>query len=378
MNADAQVSRTQGAPQPCYDVPRLLQLFESLGENCDLGVVQRAVGLEPFGLFRFSACNAVAVGELLRARFDRLCEPDDLWLDVVGEEREYWVKSRNTPFEAHTNRYAGQHEEAVVRRGELDRMRYLKTHLLRDLSRGKKLFVFKGRCDLATMRNVATQLQLYASNCLLWIDLADEAHPPGSVQKDSAQLLLGYVSRFGTYDGAPCLPIDEWVSVCGNAYRLWRNEEPPQSSVENLLSRGLEWRADPGAPTAVMDVPSPAPGLVFGHRLSVPTLTPVCSTYVPLLRGGSLALSAWVNVAPTSELKRLALVFPGVESVVIWDADPRTRDRWQRLWVTATVPDDTRAIVCALMTEGEPGAQFQSAAWCLERGTRPSGYGFAL
>ena len=27
-----------------YDIPVLLQLFESLGDNCDLGVVQRAVG----------------------------------------------------------------------------------------------------------------------------------------------------------------------------------------------------------------------------------------------------------------------------------------------------------------------------------------------
>ena len=171
----------QDAPERCYDVARLLQLFESLGENCDLGVVQRAMGLEPFGLFRFSACKAPAVGELLRTRFEKLFEADDLWLDVVGERREYWVKSRNTPFEAHTNRYADRHEEAVVRRGELDRMRYLKTHLLHDLSRGKKLFVFKGHSDLATIRVVAEQLQLYGKNYLLWIDLADATHRAGSV-----------------------------------------------------------------------------------------------------------------------------------------------------------------------------------------------------
>src|SRR5580700_6786475 len=84
----------QAATQPevCCDVPRLLQLFESLGENCDLGVVQRAVGLEPFGLFRFAACKAAAVAALLRARFLPLGEPEDLWLDEVGPRREYRVK----------------------------------------------------------------------------------------------------------------------------------------------------------------------------------------------------------------------------------------------------------------------------------------------
>jgi hypothetical protein len=83
------------APAFCYDIPRLLQLFEGLGDNCDFGVVQRAVGIEPFGLFRFAVCNATDVAELLRARFHPLGEPEDLWLDEVGPRREYWVKSRS-------------------------------------------------------------------------------------------------------------------------------------------------------------------------------------------------------------------------------------------------------------------------------------------
>ena len=42
-------------PEFCHDIPRLLGFFEGLGDNCDLGVVQRAVGIEPFGLFRFGS-----------------------------------------------------------------------------------------------------------------------------------------------------------------------------------------------------------------------------------------------------------------------------------------------------------------------------------
>lgn len=377
-------AQLEQAPELCYDIPRLLQLFESLGENCDLGVVQRAVGLEPFGLFRFSACDAAAVGELLRTRFQRFCEPGDLWLDVVGERREYWVKSRNTPFEAHTNRFAGEHNEAVVRRGELDRMRYLKTHLLRDLSRGKKLFVFKGRSDLATIRNVAAQLQIYATNCLLWIDIADETHPAGSVQRDSAHLLLGYVSRFGTYDDAPGPhgpPVEEWVTVCAKAYRLWRNEVPPKVPIENLLSQasashGLQWQADAGASTRILVGPPTRYGAVFEHRLERPELTSVCQTWLPITAGGNFALSAWVAIPEEVELRNISLVFPGLDSVTEWDADAKTRGRWQRLWVTAKLPAEARHTACALTAEGAPGGVFQSSAWCLERGTRPAGYGF--
>ncbi len=65
----------------CHDLPRLLQLFEGLGENCDFGVVQRAIGIEPVGLFRFGACNAADIKELLRTRFESLGDAQDLWLD---------------------------------------------------------------------------------------------------------------------------------------------------------------------------------------------------------------------------------------------------------------------------------------------------------
>jgi hypothetical protein len=365
-------------PGICHDIPRLMQSFESLGENCDLGVVQRAVGLEPFGLFRFSACHAAAVAQLLKTRFEGLFDADDLWVDVVGERREYWVKSRNTPFEAHTNRYAGQHEEEVVRRGELDRMRYLKGHLLQDLARGRKLFVYKGQSDLATIRTVADALQHYGPNTLLWVQLADAEQPPGAVRRQSEHLLTGAVSRFGTYDDAPSLPIDEWVRLCGQAFRLWRSEEPPQAPVDNLLVPGLEWRADPGAATQLAQRAAPAPGLVFAHTLQTDDLTPVCSTYLPLSRGGPFALSAWVDLSVGFEPKQISLVFPGLDAVTHWLADPKTQDRWQRIWVTASVPDDARGVSCALIARGVIGGQFHSSAWCLERGARPSGYGFAL
>ena len=123
------------APEFCDDIPRLLGFFEALGENCDLGVVQRAVGIEPFGLFRFAACKDTELVELLRMRFHPLGEPEDLWLDEqAGPSREYWVKSRHCSFSAHSDRYAGRDDPEVVRAGEIEKTRYLKTKLIRDLS----------------------------------------------------------------------------------------------------------------------------------------------------------------------------------------------------------------------------------------------------
>ena len=52
-------------------------------------------------------------------------------------------------------------------------MRYLKAHLIKDLSRAKKIFVFRGKSDLSTIRSVAEQLQTYGPNCLLWVNLTE-------------------------------------------------------------------------------------------------------------------------------------------------------------------------------------------------------------
>jgi hypothetical protein len=371
------------APAFCYDIPRLLQLFEGLGDNCDFGVVQRAVGIEPFGLFRFAACNATDVAELLRARFHPLGEPEDLWLDEVGPRREYWVKSRHFSFEAHTDRYAGRDDPEVVRSAQIEKTRYLKTKLIRDLSRARRLFVFKGPSDIATIREIAVQLRTYAPNWLLWVNVADAAHLPGSVQCISDGLLLGFVSRFGTYDGDPSLPVEEWVAVCANAYRLWRNADPPKAPLYNLISlaiatRSCRWFTDLSAATRVLDEPAPTGGVMFEHRLGKAETTSVYRALLPIASGGHFVFSAWIRIPEGFHGRQIGALLPGFSSVAMWTADLKSRARWQRLWVTANLPIDVRSICCEIIAEGAVGDVFHSASWCLERGNRPLGYGFAL
>jgi len=353
-----------------------MQQFESLGENCDLGVVQRAVGLETFGLFRFAACDAAGLATLLRARFETLCAPGDLWLDVVGLEREYWVKSKNCCFEAHTNRYADRDAATVVLQGELEKMRHLTAHLLRDLSRGNKLCVFKGESDLDTIRDLETALRSHGPNCLLWVKTANDQHAPGVVERNSPGLLLGYVSRYGTYHGDPSLPVEEWVSVCANAYRLWRHEDAPRVQCENLLSsadsvQSCLWAGDPSTESRRY-------GHRYEHRLGSEEPTVVCRAQLPIARGSRLTFSIWVRIPQGSSLRMINLLLSGFETVATWGADLKSLGYWQRIWLAAEVPESAHTVACDLIAAGPPGTEFESANWCLERGTRPSGYGFAL
>jgi hypothetical protein len=380
MNA---TSRSLEHPEVCCDVPRLLQQFESLGENCDLGVVQRAVGLEPFGLFRFAACDAAGILKLLRARLEPLCEPEDLILEEVGPRREYWLKSRAFPFESHTNRYAPQDEAAVVRAGEIEKMRYLKAHFLQDLARGRRLLVYKGKSELATMRELAAQLQTLGPNSLLWVDVAGATQEPGSVERESAALLRGYVSRFGTYEDDPSLPVEEWVRVCAAAFRLWRNQPPPLAPLENLLGHAVAadrcaWSAPARGITRRLTEPALPGGELFEHCPAAGEPASVWQARLPLDYGGKLVFSAWVRLPENGNLDHVSLVMTGFATTAAWRVDLRARGNWQRTWISAEVPQGTRALVCELRAAGAPGALFHSSRWCLERGTRPSGFGFVL
>ncbi len=374
------------APEFCLDVPRLLQQFEGLGDNCDFGMVQRAVGIEPLGLFRFAGCSAADMRSMLRRCFEPLGEPEDLWLDEVPLRREYWVKSRQYPsFSAHTTRYGGRDDPEVVRLAQIEATRFLKRKLLRDLSPARRLFVHRGEADISTIREIAAQLQTYCDNRLLWVQPSDAAHLPGSVECTSDGLLLGYVSHVGVYEPerVPCLPVDEWISVCVKAYRLWRKAEPAMAPLKDLISRNVaaqrcRWSAPPTAASRLLDGPAPGGGAMIEHQLKKSGPTVVYQIHVPVGLSGTYAFSVWILVPEGFRGRRIVASIAEASIISRWNADPKRRGRWQRIWVVANVPAEARSVSCVLTSEGEVGDVFYSASWCLERRNGPLGYGFVF
>lgn len=365
-----------------YDIPRLLQMFESLGENCDFGVVQRAAGIEPFGLFRFAACNAGDLAALLGTQLDPLGTPEDLWLEEVGPQREYCIKSRRCSFEAHTDSYAGQDAADAVHKAQLRKLRFLKAQLLRDLSSGHKIFVLKGNPDFTIVRAILTALRGYGANCLLWVNVADAVHPPGSVERQADGLLCGFVSRFGTYYNDPSVPVEDWVTVCANAYRLLHGVDPPSVPLDNLILEAAakqtwQWVVGESAATRLLSDLAPTGGMILEHQLTTTEPTSVLYVYFPIAAGGHFAFSVWIQIPESFRGRSISAVLLGVPSAASWKADVTARGQWQRVWVSASVPADSQNIACGILAEGMTNDIFQSASWCLERGNRPLGYGFA-
>jgi hypothetical protein len=197
--------------------------FESLGDNCEFGLVQRRCGAEPLGLLRFTN---MPVGQLVRGvhnDFDGLGELQNLEVSLAGGPKpEYAVRDRTFALTFHTFIYAGEADEEALPRQQSNRLKFLRRKMLEDFANGEKIFVCKRNKPLseAEIMPLHAALNQHSRNTLLWVVPADIAHEAGAVEQIMPGLLKGYVDHFAPYENAHDLSFEVWLSVCANAWQL--------------------------------------------------------------------------------------------------------------------------------------------------------------
>ncbi|HUN43731.1 MAG TPA: hypothetical protein VMU81_25840 [Acetobacteraceae bacterium] len=207
------------------DVPaaQFLMQFESLGDNCEFGLVQRRCGAEPLSLLRFSNIGLRDLVRALEMKFDGLGELDALhyWTDD-SPRREYVLRDSRYSLTFHTFLYHGDVDESRLLAQQAARLKLLRRKLLEDLANGEKIFVIK-RNDTPQDEEILALyacLNLYGSNTLLWVVPADAQHQPGTVERVLPGLLKGYIDRLAPNENAHDLSFDLWLRLCLQARRI--------------------------------------------------------------------------------------------------------------------------------------------------------------
>ena len=215
---------------------RLMLNFESLGDNCEFGLVQRQVGAEPLGLLRCASpfvpveIRLETVASALKGRFAKLGEPETVCLELAGRSapREYMIRESAYQLLYHTFKHEGEIDPDDFQAREAKRLRFLRDKLLRDLAAGEKICVWKSNLPLSDERvaHLLSVLRDFGPNTLLWMCTADTHHRAGLVERLDNHLLKGYISKFAPYDNAGAIQFGEWYMICRNAYALWKGWEP--------------------------------------------------------------------------------------------------------------------------------------------------------
>lgn len=193
----------------------VLEKFESLGCGCEFGTLQRALGLEPLGLFRWSAIDPPALIKGLNTRFDRLGGQDTTHVVVNDNDWDYRLIEDTLPMEMHTWIAKNNAESNKVKHQMCGRLRLLSRKLMEDLENAEKIFVYRHhKLDFDHIVEIHRAVQVYGRNRLLVVTETAHGEEPGSVERWSDTLLRGYVGYSNNFDGKSHSDFASWAKIC--------------------------------------------------------------------------------------------------------------------------------------------------------------------
>jgi tetratricopeptide (TPR) repeat protein len=225
--AGAEGEAAPAPPEGLVDVGRvsdplahdLVMGFESLGRNCEFGLVQRRFGAEPLGLLRWSFVEPPLLARLLETRLAGLGEPGQVSLRR-SDWREWYIIDGVFGLSFHTFQSSDIADEAVYVKKQATRLRWLRDKLLDDLENGTKIFVYKpkpGTPD-AHMQRIFAALEAFPKSRLLCIGIAGETASAGTVRPVADGHMWGYLSVHNPLTpGKWNICFDEWLSICRGA-----------------------------------------------------------------------------------------------------------------------------------------------------------------
>ncbi len=235
------------APDMISDRDLVLQ-FESLGDNCEFGLVQRRAGAEPLGLLRFSSAPIRPLLDALHNRFEGLSDPAHVRLWAA--KGEYLITLEKYDFVYHTDVKVGEMDPEALHRQQARILPFLVTKMIADLENPEKILVFRQNELLAAndLLDLRAAIAAYGPATLLWVQQTRPGHPPGRVEQIADHLMVGYVRRLADRETVPDLDLSSWLLTLRRAYAMWRalpanaasepaKESTPPASVELIFGR---------------------------------------------------------------------------------------------------------------------------------------------
>ena len=175
--------------------------IESVGDNCELGGLQRLAGVETLGLFRWSGVKAEPLIHMLDSDLAGVDDPSHVALHVKVRDdgsAEYMLDHAMFGADAHTFRRPSDAGANEVLAAELNRLKLLKRKFREDVCSGRRIFAY--RSDRMVARSEALRLHdaflRHGPNRLLIVRPADEALAPGEVMLLRANLAVGALDEF--------------------------------------------------------------------------------------------------------------------------------------------------------------------------------------
>jgi hypothetical protein len=217
---------------------RLMLRFESIGERCDFGAVQRLFGVEPLGLLRFAWSKLDCLLAALDDRFEATGTVEDTLFHPFEDETIVWMRKYQLIFHTLVNgvgELPAEGREAFYQQ-QRRRLSFLKDKLVRDLEDAQKILVY-ATDDYAADEHVSRlfrAVRAYGPNTLLYVrpDRADRS--AGMVERLEDGLFAGYFTGCTDFVAGNQPPLDQWLQLCLRTYRATAGDAADQDLLRHL------------------------------------------------------------------------------------------------------------------------------------------------
>jgi hypothetical protein len=214
------------APHP-ESLRDIMLRFESLGDNCEFGLVQRRAGAEPLDFLRFAGFY-VAAEDLLQQtikaltnEFSGIGDPTSIVCELHGDRqpREYMIRDVEWRLMYHSGLHEDEIDPDVLRSQQGPALCFRRRVILANMKAAERVFVWKSSVGSpeSKVRELLACLKRHGPNLLLWVSIEDDDHPAGLVEYAGSGLLKGYVRRFAPYAAAEDIEFESWYAMCRNA-----------------------------------------------------------------------------------------------------------------------------------------------------------------
>lgn len=197
--------------------------MESLGRNCEFGLVQRRAGVEPLGLLRFAESPLDALISAIECRFEGLKNGLTFSTSRTSEWLGNW-----SGLTFHADRNYPEFSEEFVRAREAKRLPWLAAKLMTDIEVADKMFVYCGQeiTDPSEVEPLLRELRRIG-DARLMIVIADPERA-GTIEPVDRTFWIGRVRRLTPTHHAAELDWDSWRSLLTSVSQLLGeiNERP--------------------------------------------------------------------------------------------------------------------------------------------------------
>ena len=198
--------------------------FESLGDNCEFGFVQRMNGLEPGGLLRWAISPPDPLISNIHNDFEGIFQFANLipHTDKMISDRKSGLKFHSRMESKEGKFILGDRDLLEVYKEEWGKISYLKDKLINDFKFPSKHFVYKHNSGISQSKchRLAEVISSKGPGRILVIHAAEGGKIPGSVERVSDCLYFGFVSEFAKYQSANKFDLSCWMEVIENAVRI--------------------------------------------------------------------------------------------------------------------------------------------------------------